>query len=275
MMLKPTNLRNPGVCQTCGRMPATRALSPSARTTLSCSRANMRLARTSRPLVGDADLVIVHEWNEPALVASDRQAARRWAVDSRCCSTTRIIARFRAPRRCARTTLTAMMGCWRSAQRSPRVYERLGLGRDACSSGTRPPTSGVSIRRRSKERARALSGSATGATTNAARSWSISCCGRHERRACRSTSTAFAIPTGRSACWRSMALATTAGSPMPRLPMRSPAISRRCTCRAAFTGKCFRASRPSACSRRSPAESRWFRRRGTIASICSGLARTS
>ena len=55
----------------------------------------------------------------------------------------------------------------------------------------------------------------------------------------------------------------------------SRGILRPCTCRAASTSRRCPASRPSACSRRWPAASRWCPRRGTIASICSAPARTS
>ena len=48
-------------------------------------------------LVGDAELVIVHEWNDPALVAAIG-ALRQRAVASYCCSTIRIIAPSAIPR---------------------------------------------------------------------------------------------------------------------------------------------------------------------------------
>ena len=52
----------------------------------------------------------------------------------------------------------------------------------------------------------------------------------------------------------------------------SRATASPCTCRAGRTCRRCRASRPSACSRRWPAASRWSPRRGTTAKACSSPA---
>ena len=85
------------------------------------------------PLVDGAHLVIVHEWNDHALVAALGRACAPGAAPSACCSTTLIIARSARRRRCAPTTCQAMTACWRSARRCARSIAA-GAGRAA--SGT-------------------------------------------------------------------------------------------------------------------------------------------
>ena len=65
-----------------------------------------------------ADVVLVHEWNEPALIA--RLGRHRLRGGRCCCSTTPITARSAIPRLCARPRWTATMACSRSAPRSAR-----------------------------------------------------------------------------------------------------------------------------------------------------------
>ncbi len=59
--------------------------------------------------------------------------------------------------------------------------------------------------------------------------------GAAREAACRSTSSACATPTRRWRCWSATARATAAGSPTPQLRRSSPVISPPCTCRDAST----------------------------------------
>ena len=131
-----------------------------------------------------ADLVVVHEWNSPDLIAAigRRRAARR---SSSCCSTTLIIAPLRAPAgTCRSSTSTDSTACSRSARSFARSIEA-AAGRDGHLPGTRPPISRCTTRCRMSRRNAMSSGSAIGATANAARAATNFCRapGRAELRA--------------------------------------------------------------------------------------------
>ena len=88
---------------------ARRARCGSRRLFPSCRRATYERRSSIRPKRLDgADLVIVHEWNDPALVAALGRSAARAAAASRCCSTTRITARSAIRRRCVRFDLIGL-----------------------------------------------------------------------------------------------------------------------------------------------------------------------
>ncbi len=198
----------------------------------------------------------------------------RGAAGSRCCSTTPTTARSATRRRSATSTCPAMTACSPSAPRW-RASTRLGLGRPrvrlarggrhcAC---FRPPA----------EPAPAQGAVWIGNWGDGERSAELEefLLRRREAPACRSTSTACAIRTRPARCSRATA-------PPPRLAAE-PAGARRVRppprhrARAAplLRDACCPASRPSACSRRWPAASRWSARRGTTPKACSRRARTS
>jgi len=115
-----------------------------------------------------ADLVIVHEWNEPALVAAigaARRAGGRFTLlfhdtHHRAVSDPEAIRTF---------DLSGYDGVLAFGEALAAVYRR-GAGASGSSSGTRPPTSPSSTRPSTRSRAPASSGSATGATASAPRS---------------------------------------------------------------------------------------------------------
>ena len=125
-----------------------------------------------------ADAVIVHEWNEPELVASLGRLRRRGGRASRFSSTTPTTAPSATPKRSGVSTSKAMTACSPSAKRSQRSTEA-GAGGTASGSGTRRPTQTCSARPNAKARARAWSGSAIGATTSEAPNWKASFSARH------------------------------------------------------------------------------------------------
>ena len=87
-----------------------------------------------------ADLVLVHEWNEPELVAAHRPAPRGAAAASRCCSTTRTTARSPTRRRSRALRprrLRRRAGLRRGAARASTSR---AAGRGASGPGTRRPT---------------------------------------------------------------------------------------------------------------------------------------
>ena len=117
---------------------------------------NTRRAPTRADLARGADVVIVHEWNEPALVAALGAApARRRAIHA-CCSTTPTTARSAIP-----TAMRALRS--RRLRRRARLRRgagarstAAGAGASASSSGTRRPTRACSARRCTRRGARAL-----------------------------------------------------------------------------------------------------------------------
>ena len=198
------------------------------------------------------------------------------AAASRCSSTTPTTARSATRRRSAPSTSPATTACSPSARRSPRSTAA-GAGATASSSGTRPPTPRSSTRPREPQPRAGLVwiGNWGDGERTAELETFLMRAGRGAP-ACRSTSTACAIPT--------TALATLAPPrrPLPRLAAErrarrrsSPATSPPCTCRGATTSSSCPASRRSASSRRSPAASRWSAPRGTTPRGCSAPARTS
>ncbi|MFO1144811.1 MAG: SDR family NAD(P)-dependent oxidoreductase [Amaricoccus sp.] len=112
-----------------------------------------------------ADLVIVHEWNEPALVAAVGRARRRGGrflvlfhdTHHRAVSDPAAIDAF---------DLSAYDGVLAFGEALATVYRRWGWA-IASSSGTRLPIRRSSVRPAPRDRARAWSGSATGATASA------------------------------------------------------------------------------------------------------------
>ena len=202
-------------------------------------------------------MVIVHEWNEPELVAAlGRAPARAAASASRCSSTTPTTAPSATPKRSGASTSKAMTACSPSAKRSREVYRRWGWGgrvwtwHEAADTRLfRPP-----------EREAPREGLV----------W-IGNWGDDERSAelesflLRPARTAglpldihgVRYPDARAAhAGASTARATAAGCRTPACRRSSPATSPPSTCRAASTWTCCPASRPSACSRRWPAASR-------------------
>ena len=219
------------------------------------SRRGWSMART---------LVIVHEWNEPALVAAIGRAARAQAGRFRCCSTTRTIARSAIPRRCARFDLSGYDGVLAFGEALAEVYrgwgwgERVFVWHEAADTRLfRPPA------RRGRAR-RASSGSATGATASAARSCEdfLLRAGGARRPAARRVRRALSRAR-RWRCLQRTARAIAAGSPTPRAPGGVRAASRdRARAAALLCDARCPASRRSACSRRWPAASRWSPRHG-------------
>ena len=92
-----------------------------------------------------ADLVIVHEWNDPGW-SPHIGRARRHGGRFCCCSTTRITARSAIPRRSRGFDLDDYDGVLAFGETLAAVYRRWGWGR-ASSSGMRPPIPGCSIHR--------------------------------------------------------------------------------------------------------------------------------
>ena len=74
-----------------------------------------------------ADLVLVHEWNDPALVRAHRPAPARRTAATGCCSTTRTTARVTEPHEHGRaTTSRTTTACSRSASVIRDLYLRTG-----------------------------------------------------------------------------------------------------------------------------------------------------
>ena len=170
-----------------------------------------------------------------------------------------------------------MTACSPSATRWRRSIAA-GAGATASSSGTRRRTRGCSVRRRRKARGKAWSGSAIGATANANEELRRVPAGDRPRAAgLRARRSRRALPGGGAGHAATIRRALSRLAAERRARRRSSrAIWRPCTCRAASTSTRCRASRPSACSRRWPAASRWSARPGRTARACSarpGLSR--
>ena len=167
----------------------------------------------------DADLVIVHEWNDPRARRRPRRrpGARRPlhpAVPRHPPPGGQRPGGDRAP-----STSPATTACWRSARLWRRSTAAGAGARRAfvwheAADITPLPSAGDEA-----SRATGWSGSATGATASARAELErfLLAPGR-ARPACRSTSMACAIPPRRWRCWRGTARATAAGWPTPRAP---------------------------------------------------------
>ena len=217
----PSSRPAPGAGRTCCRRRAGRA----GRLARRLSRARqhgLRAGRRPRRRPSDgADVVIVHEWNEPALVAGSARCGRRRRAFTLLFHDTHHRA-VSEPEAMRPTTSTAMTACWRSARRWPRCIAA-GAGASACSSGTRrptprlfhPPAAEDGAGRRGVDRQlgrRRAHGGARGVPARA-----------HARRsACRSTSTACATRTRPGPCWPATAQRTAAGCRTTARPRCSP-----------------------------------------------------
>ena len=165
--------------------------------------------------------------------------------------------------------------CSPSARRSREVYRRWGWGDRVFTwheaADTRlfqPPGRRDPARRPGLDRQ-------LGRRASAAPSSRAFSCGRRGPSACRSTSTACAIPTHalRRAAPARRSLSRLAAEYQGARDLRAPSRD-RARAAAVLRRRCCPASRPSACSRRWPAASRWSRRLGDDARTCSGRART-
>jgi hypothetical protein len=103
-------------------------LAPIGRPILNSTLPPTRRSASSDRMVESADLVIVHEWNEPGIWCRGWGRSVCSTAGSRCCSTTPITARSAIPTRSAPSISTAMTACWPSARRWRRSIA-LGLGR--------------------------------------------------------------------------------------------------------------------------------------------------
>ncbi len=221
----------------------------------------------------EADLVIVHEWNEPALVAALGRARRNGArftllfhdTHHRAVSDPDAIRAF---------DLDGYDGVLAFGETLAAVYRRWGWGdrvfvwHEAADTRVfRPPA--VEGERLAAASGTASCGSATGATASARPSSSTSCSARRGGSPCRSTSTACATPTRRGTRCAATRRITAAGCPTLPRPPSSPATAPPCTCRGASTSSCCPASRPSGSSRPWPAASRSCPPPGTTARGCS------
>ena len=136
------------------------------------SRAAQRGSTTSRRststrALDGADLVLVHEWNDPALVARDRRARARAAAFRLLFHDTHHRA-VTAPRRAWRATTCADYdGVLAFGARDRATSTSSAAGRRARGPGTRRPTRASSARCRRERATATSSGSATGATASA------------------------------------------------------------------------------------------------------------
>ena len=132
-----------------------------------------------------ADLVIVHEWNEPALVARASASTARAAAATRCCSTTRTTARSPTPDEHGRaTTSPTTTACSRSASVIRDVYLERGWAARAWTWHEAADTARLPPACRRRGATATSSGSATGATTSARASCDEFLSSRCARSAC-------------------------------------------------------------------------------------------
>ena len=223
----------------------------------------------SRARLDGADLVIVHEWNEPWLVAAHRARAPRRRRASACCSTTPTTARSATPRPSPPSTSRAMTACSPSARRC-RGLPAVGLGRPGLrlARGRRHRLFHPPAAEGQREGLVWIGNWGDGERSEELEQFLLRPARR--RRAARSTSTACAIPDaalGKLAAygaryrgWLPNARGAGGLRPPSRDGARAAPLLRRTCCPA---------SRPSACSRRWPAASRWSRRPGRTARACS------
>ena len=209
----------------------------------------------------DADLVLVHEWNAPTLVA--RIAAHRKSSTSYLLlfhdTHHRVVS---APADMAAMHLDGFDGVLAFGEVLREAYAGRA-GHSRFSLGTRPRTF-ESFVRSWGSRGNAIScGSAIGATTSEPRSCRNFWLNRSRRSAFRHACTAYAIHLTRGRRWpkrarNSPATCRTFGSPMRSPPLPQPSIYRD-----GHMFGCCPGSRQYAFSRLWPAVFRWPARRGT------------
>jgi hypothetical protein len=217
--------RTPGAWSTCCRTTARWGCARYRRRLSGAAFAIVTARSGPAELCADADVVIVHEWNEPSVVAASG-AARPRRPASRCCSTTPTTARSASPRPCGPTTCRPTTGCWPSARRC-RGLPRLGLGRARLDLARGRRHAAVPSARRGGPARRDRLDRQLGATTSAPRSWSSSCF-----RPARTTGVALDI-YGVRYPGRAQATLSPYGVALPRLAR--PIRMRRGSSRAAMT----------------------------------------
>ena len=205
--------------------------------------------------------MIVHEWNEPALVAAHRRgcggAAARFTLlfhdtHHRAVSDPDAIRALR-PRRLRRRA---------RLRRGARARSTAaGAGATASSPGTRPPTSRLFRPPADEAQRDGLVWIGNwGDDERSARAATNSCSSRRRRPACALDVHGVRYPdAGAATCWPLRRALSRLAAERRGAARSSPAISRPSTCRAASTSRRCPASRPSASSRRWPAASRWSR----------------
>ena len=164
-----------------------------------------------------ADVVIVHEWNEPALVASVGAARLRGG---------RFVLLFHdthhrmvsEPDAMARYDLAGYDAVLAFGATLSEAYRRHGWGERVFTWHEAADDRVVPSSRRAERSATAPSGSATGETASAARNCVITCWFPSRGSAFRSTSMACAILRKRGRNWRSGVRAITAGPRMRGQP---------------------------------------------------------
>ena len=222
-----------------------------------------------------ADLVIVHEWNEPALVAAVGRGARGGAARFTLLFHDTHHRAVSDPEAMRAFDLDGYDGVLAFGETLAEVYRGWGWGDRVFVWHEAADTHAVPSAGARDRAATASSGSAIGATTSAAPSSRASCSARRSGRACRSTSTACATPSRR---WpRSSAhggryhgwLPNAAAPDVFARHLATVHVPRR------FYVEGCPASRRSGSSRRWPAASRWSPRPGATARACSAPAATS
>ena len=120
---------------------------------LASSRLRPRRGSTSTRALDGADLVLVHEWNDPRARAPRSAGAARHGGRSACSSTTRTTARSTAPGGDGRATTCAHYDGVLAFGDVIRGSTSSAAGRRAPGPGTRPPTRASSARCRAAPRA--------------------------------------------------------------------------------------------------------------------------
>ena len=167
----------------------------------SSARAPIRGPRKARRTPGGADLVIVHEWNDPELVAAVGRLRARGGRFTLLFHDTHHRA-VTAPHEMRAYDLTRYDGVLAFGETLARRLSSAGAGAIASWSGTKPPTRGCSIRRRDEgERDGPGLDRQLGRRRAHARTRRLPACARARGAACRSTSTACAIRTRRRRRW--------------------------------------------------------------------------
>ncbi|MFC7543497.1 hypothetical protein ACFQU2_34195 [Siccirubricoccus deserti] len=225
------------------------------------------------PALDGAEAVVVHEWNEPWLVAALGRARRQGArftllfhdTHHRAVSDPDAIRTF---------DLDGYDGVLAFGEALAAVYRRWGWGRRVHvwheAADTRlfhPPRHAVPRD--------GLVWIGIGATANAAPNWRASCCGLPGPPACRSISMACATRRMRCTASPRMERGITAGWRMRVHRRSSRVMSPRCMCHAGSTWSSCPAFRPSGSSRRWPAASsrlRALERRGGTVPTREGLS---
>jgi hypothetical protein len=165
-MRAPSSRREPGAAPTCSRITAKRVLPPSRKPIPACRRRSTTpMPISPNWLVEHAELVIVHEWNEPELIARLGTIRKRGAPFRLLFHDTHHRA-VSAPEEMRAYDLSGLTACSPLAKHWPRSIAA-GAGAMTYTSGTRPPTCAASTRRRRKAPAKVSCGSAIGAMANA------------------------------------------------------------------------------------------------------------